>query len=202
MAICTHAGDRVCCCRWDLPSLGTLQVADGVAEGYYLTGQDDERDVNSLYLRAEEDEKLSAVFEFQYRTDLDAYLVVGMAFNYGTGTNDGYGSTWCASTNAAVLVVSLPVPMLPSVWAEPCASLPRRLDALRWCCLCNECLATVCGVHTAHAHPGKFRSFRDVCASTRIAPTSRFRNPCRARVCLLVAALERPWSRRHGHAHC
>lgn len=81
-------------CRWDLPSYGMVRVAAGAAEGYYFTGVYDKRDGVSGYLRAEENEKLSMVYECTYNTLLDAYLMLGVPFKYGMDTDMGWGQNW------------------------------------------------------------------------------------------------------------
>lgn len=72
-------------------------MASGDATGHYLAGENDYRDWYSLYLHAERDSKLSAVFDFEYRMDLDAYLIMCVSFDFGPGTNDEWGAGRCGT---------------------------------------------------------------------------------------------------------
>lgn len=137
-----------CCCRWDLPSFGKIRVVSGVTEGYYLTGHDDERDWSSVYLRAEDDEKLSAVFDFQYRTDLDAYLIMGVSFDFGPGTNEAWGSSECVTAPSTLSPVLQCTCGLTSAGEATCMA--------RSACECFgprmwECTNSSAPVHDGHA---------------------------------------------------
>lgn len=69
-----------------------LRVAAGAADGHDLTIVNGSRDDASFYVRAGAAPGLSAVFEFQYFTDTDAYLITVVPFKTGPGTDDGLGA--------------------------------------------------------------------------------------------------------------
>ena len=104
-----------CCCRWDFPSYGTIRVLSGAAAGSYIVSKDDRRDGQSAFIRADTDAQLASVFEFYYRTDINVYLLTGVSFKFGPGTDDGWGERMCGSR-----------PAVPGC-LEPCGACMRWL---------------------------------------------------------------------------
>lgn len=80
-----------------------IKVVSGAADGYYITSVPEGRDEGSAFIRADEDRQISSVYEFYYRTDIDAYVLLGVSFKSGPGTDDGWGERMCGAHATSLL---------------------------------------------------------------------------------------------------